>query len=218
VIAGDVGDFKSLQKAAEEVTKITGGSLDVLINNAGLISEVSAFKTLSDFQGDDFAILEKDLLDCFKVNALGLVHAVQAFLPLIRKGTVKKVVNISSGMADNDVTNGCDLSGSGPYSISKAAANVVIAKYNAAHKSEGILFLSLSPGFVMTEYNVGAAASNPEGVAELGKKLASIAPHFKGPITAEESITAMLKVIGESSVEKGQGGAFISHFGNKQWL
>lgn len=87
------------------------------------------------------------------MNALGLVHTVQAFLPLIRKGSVKKVINISTGMADIDLINAVDVAVAGPYSASKAAANVVIAKYNAELKSEGILFLSISPGYVATERN-----------------------------------------------------------------
>lgn len=34
------------QAAALAVSKITGGKLDVLFNNAGLVSKVTAFKTL----------------------------------------------------------------------------------------------------------------------------------------------------------------------------
>ena len=37
-----------MKAAAEATSKITGGKLDVLINNAGLVSEVSGFKTLLD--------------------------------------------------------------------------------------------------------------------------------------------------------------------------
>lgn len=136
-----------------EFSKITGGKLDVLINNAAAVTAVAEFKTLSDFQGDEFPALEEDLLQSFKVNTLGLIHTVQAFLPLVRKGSVKKVVNITSGMADLDLINEIDIAVAGPYSISKAAANVAIAKYSAAHKGEGILFLSISPGFVGTERN-----------------------------------------------------------------
>jgi hypothetical protein len=51
----------------------------------------------------------------------------------------------------------------------------------------------------------------------MGAKFAKYAPNFAGPITAEESIKAMLSVIENSSVEKNAG-AFISHHGNKQWL
>ena len=49
-------------------------------------------------------------------------------------------------------------------------------------------------------------------------KFAAYAPHFKGPITAEESVKAMMVVVERASVKGGDGGAFISHLGNKQWL
>ena len=99
------------------------------------------------------------MLNSFRVNALGLLNSIQAFLPLIRNGNLKKVVNISTGMADLDLINTSGIEVAGPYSASKAAANVVIAKYNAAHKHEGILFLSISPGYVATERNAEAAGS-----------------------------------------------------------
>lgn len=44
------------------------------------------------------------------------------------------------------------------------------------------------------------------------------APNWAGPITPEVSVKAVLKVIDESSIENGSGGAFISHWGDKQWL
>ena len=49
-------------------------------------------------------------------------------------------------------------------------------------------------------------------------KLASYAPHFKGPITTEESVKAVRSVWEKASIEDGFGGAFVSHFGNKQWV
>lgn len=52
----------------------------------------------------------------------------------------------------------------------------------------------------------------------LGDKLALYAPHFKRALTPEESVAAMLGVIEEKSVEKGDSGTFISHLGTKQWL
>lgn len=53
---------------------------------------------------------------------------------------------------------------------------------------------------------------------ELGKKFAAYAHHFKRPLTTEESVSAIIKVIDEKSVKDGDGGSFISHLGNKQWL
>jgi hypothetical protein len=49
-------------------------------------------------------------------------------------------------------------------------------------------------------------------------KFASYAPHFTGPITPEDSVKHILSVINKASIEAGDGGSFISHYGNKQWL
>lgn len=54
--------------------------------------------------------------------------------------------------------------------------------------------------------------------AEVGKKFLEYAPHFKGPGEAEPAVRDLLNVIERSSVEGGDGGTFVSHFGNKQWL
>lgn len=97
---------------------------------------------------------EEDFLESFKVNALGLVNVVHAFLPLVRQGSVKKVVNLSTGMADLNLIHKVDIAIGAPYAASKAAANIIVAKYAAALKEEGILFLSMSPGYVSTESNL----------------------------------------------------------------
>jgi hypothetical protein len=56
-----------------------------------------------------------------------------------------------------------------------------------------------------------------KSVQAMGAKFAAYAPHFKGPIATEESVKAMLSVIETASVEK-DGGAFLSHHGDRQWL
>lgn len=51
-------------------------------------------------------------------------------------------------MADIGVANKFLLDNEAPYSISKAAINMAVAKYNATYADEGILFIALSPGVV----------------------------------------------------------------------
>jgi hypothetical protein len=53
---------------------------------------------------------------------------------------------------------------------------------------------------------------------EMGRKFATYAPHFTGPLTPEQSVTAVRDVIEKASIEAGSAGAFVSHLGNKQWL
>jgi hypothetical protein len=51
----------------------------------------------------------------------------------------------------------------------------------------------------------------------MGAAFATYAPHFTGPMQAEESVKMQLDVLSRATVESS-GGAFVSHFGNKQWL
>jgi hypothetical protein len=55
-------------------------------------------------------------------------------------------------------------------------------------------------------------------LASTGQKFMASAPDWKGPITPEQSIGAMLNVIEKASIENGDAGEFLSHWGNKMWL
>ena len=55
-------------------------------------------------------------------------------------------------------------------------------------------------------------------MGEIMKKLSAYAPHFTGPEAPEPAVKDVLSVINRSSVENGNGGTFVSHFGDKQWI
>ncbi|KAJ6598604.1 hypothetical protein B0H10DRAFT_2179110 [Mycena sp. CBHHK59/15] len=218
VLEADITDPKALKAAASEVSKVTGGKLDYLINNAA--SNNSPGVTLSKFYADvvfspTTEALEEDLLTNFRVNVMGTIYCTNAFLPLLQKGSAKKVISLSSGLGDLDLTLQSEGPGQASYSIAKAALNMAVAKYAVEYKGEGFVFLSISPGIV----NTATAPPTPQQLDEmqmLMKAVGKIAPAFKGPITPEESVKMQLDVIHKWTVE--ETGAFISHFGNKQWL
>ncbi|KAK3065773.1 hypothetical protein LTR53_018052 [Teratosphaeriaceae sp. CCFEE 6253] len=118
VVAADITDAKAVQKAADDTAEVTGGKLDVLINNAGLVSDVSKWSTLLDFAPEE---LEADLESSFKANVVGVAHTINAFLPLIRKGESKKIVTLSTGMADLDLVNQFSIPIASPYSKSHSS-------------------------------------------------------------------------------------------------
>lgn len=105
--------------------------------------------TLSN-SGTDPEGLEKDLRRSFDINVVGNIHLFNLFMPFVLNGKTKKVAVLSTGMADLDLVNDYDIKTSAPYAISKAAMNLAIGKFNARYKQEGVLFLSISPGFVET--------------------------------------------------------------------
>jgi NAD(P)-dependent dehydrogenase (short-subunit alcohol dehydrogenase family) len=94
---------------------------------------------------------DQDFRDCYQINVIGTINATAAFIPLLRKGSIKKVIALTSGMGDLDFTNELDMDMAVPYSISKAGLNMVMAKFSASYKEEGILFVSISPGAVDSE-------------------------------------------------------------------
>jgi NAD(P)-dependent dehydrogenase (short-subunit alcohol dehydrogenase family) len=219
ILHGDLESYDSMKKAAEGVAKITGGSLDYLVGNGARLPEGSAYVGLSE-QCKEPEALEAELMAGFKANVVGTLFLFQLFVPLLLKGKQKKAVHISSGMADIELIRQYDVDVSGPYAVAKAAANAVIAKLSAEYRKDGLLLMSISPGVVDTGHFNPAALSEKElqSVMGLQGKFANYAPHFKGPITPEESVKAILSVIDKSSIENGDGGAFISHLGSKQWL
>ncbi len=60
--------------------------------------------------------------------------------------------------------------------------------------------------------------SQLKGVQDMMQKFALVNPNFTGPISPKESVEKMMVVIEKASCENGDGGAFISHHGNKEWL
>ncbi|KAJ7361040.1 hypothetical protein DFH08DRAFT_767764 [Mycena albidolilacea] len=207
ILEADVTDPKALKLAAVEVSKATGNKLDYLINNAG--SSTNPGFTLDQFPSAE--AVENDLLDNFKTNTISVVHSTNAFLPLLKNGSTKKVLSMSSGLGDLDFTLAGEAVAQPSYSIAKAALNMVVAKYAAQFKSEGFVFLAMSPGIV------DVSGTNESGQFKmLTKAVAKAAPDFKGPITPEESVRRQLEVLNRWTVE--DTGAFISHLGNKQWI
>ena len=151
-------DRGALQLAAKQVAELTGGSLDVLINNAAYASHLTMPRFLDEFgdrEGTDQ--LDKDLETSWKVNVLGTIYTNNAFLPLIKNGKEKKIITLSTGMSDLQFTNDLGIWESAPYSISKAATNIVSAKYGARYKEEGILCFCISPGVVDTNAAAGTS-------------------------------------------------------------
>ncbi|KIX98405.1 uncharacterized protein Z520_05706 [Fonsecaea multimorphosa CBS 102226] len=244
VLEADVTDRSALLKAAEDTEKITGGKgVDYFINNAGLIAKPTAFRTLEDYL-DMPEVFDKDMHECFSINAIGTMNATAAFIPLIRKGTVKKVVALSSGMGELEFTNELDMDMAVPYSISKAAMNMVMAKFSASYKKEGILFMAVSPGAVDSEddgrgsyapvqdvegdlsqklypvrpWHKEASAPELQKRKEQGMKFQQYEPTYTTPLNTQESVEYLLKVLSEKSIENGDAGAFISHLGTKRWL
>lgn len=104
------------------------------------------------------------------------------------------------------------------YAMSKAALNVVVAKFAAEYRDKGVIFLALAPGFV-NSWGMDLDNLPPEFDQNLNtviKGFQQAYPHFKGPESMEENMPKQLNVINNVTLE--QSGKFLSHHGNQDWV
>lgn len=71
-------------------------------------------------------------------------------MPLILKGRAKKVIAISTGISDPEMTLKADIFQAPAYAISKAALNMAVAKFSAVYREKGVLVMAICPGAVDT--------------------------------------------------------------------
>ena len=127
----DVTDDAAVAKLAEAVGTRT---LDVLVNNAGILSDES----LGDL---DFDRMRRQ----FEVNSLGPLRVTAALRPKMGEGGKVAIVTSRMGSIDDNTSGGRY-----GYRMSKCAVNM--AGRSLAHdlKEDGIAVAILHPGFVRT--------------------------------------------------------------------
>jgi len=148
----DATDESSAQKAAVEVEHVLAGKgLDVLINNAGVMDY--SFDGIDTMTG---------LNATFNSNVTSAHIVTSAFLPLLRKGSLKKVANISSTLGSIDRASVYKPFPVPAYKVSKAALNMLTVQYAQAYEDEGFVFVAISPGWLQTDLG-GSNADLPAG-------------------------------------------------------
>ncbi|RFU25214.1 hypothetical protein B7463_g11125, partial [Scytalidium lignicola] len=216
MLQADMADSKSLTTAAAETARITGGSLDYLIINGVYINTEEHLLSPSEFTGKE-DLITTTMTESLKVNVLGIIFSINAFLPLVRKSDIKKITVISSVLADLELAQKSNIPFFVTYSSMKAALNMVVVKYAAELKDEGIVVFSLSPGVVDTHGDKLQVREDPkERVQIVQAGFKRMDPKFSGSITTAESVSMQRKVIEDITIEKS--GSFLSHHGDKNWL
>jgi NAD(P)-dependent dehydrogenase (short-subunit alcohol dehydrogenase family) len=143
-VALDVTDQRSVDAAAATI-EAEHGSLDVLVNNAGIAGQrVAVAQTTVEH-----------LRHVYETNVLGLVRVMQAFAPLLQRSPRPVVVNVSSGMGSLAVTTDPERLESSivglAYSSSKTAVNMLTSQYAKAYPQMRIN--AVDPGYTATDLN-----------------------------------------------------------------
>lgn len=136
----------ALEKAHEHF-----GSLDVLINNAGVIEPIARLEEA------DPAAWGK-LID---INIKGVFNGIRAALPLMKPAGGGTIITVSSGAAHNP------LEAWSAYCTSKAGAAMLTRALHLEEGGNGIRAMGLSPGTVATQMQREIKASGINRVSEL---------------------------------------------------
>ncbi len=145
-IRGDVAKAADVKRLFEE-TKRAFGSVDVLVNNAGVFS-------FGSFE----AITEDAFYRHFNINVLGTILATQEALKYF-PASGGSVINLSSIASENPVPN------SSLYAATKGAIDTLTMALSKELGPRNIRVNTVAPGLIDTEGNrasgfVGSAAGN----------------------------------------------------------
>lgn len=114
------------------------GRLDILINNAAI-----NYDTWNKAESADMA----NVRETFDTNLFGTWSVCIAMIPLIKKSSSGRIVNVSSGAGSLN-----EMIAEAPgYSFSKAALNGLTIQLARELKMDKILVNSVCPGWVKTE-------------------------------------------------------------------
>ena len=142
----------------------TFGRLDVLINNAGIIS---------DEEASGLEVKLSTVRVTLETNTLAPLHLAQALVPLLKSSHGGgRIVNMSSGMGALSEIEGDHAA----YRISKAALNAVTGIL-AAELRGAVAVNSMCPGWVKTDTGGANAPRNVSQGADTAVWLALDAPH-----------------------------------------
>ncbi|KAI0794316.1 NAD-P-binding protein [Fomes fomentarius] len=214
VLEADVTDYASLEAAAKKASEITGGKLDVLIHNAASMDPKTIFHGFESFA--TMNELDEAFITAYKINALGVIHSISAFLPLLRasSASLKKIVVIGTGGADYQAVLGWGIADMSAYGMTKAAALIATTKWAVKLKDEGFVVITLSPGLVDTTGTIG---ENGDPVARAIVLQAAEAMKSLGPSveleTPAQSVSLQLRVIDQ--LKPTDNGHFLAHTGGE---
>jgi NAD(P)-dependent dehydrogenase (short-subunit alcohol dehydrogenase family) len=169
-VALDVTDEASIAAAAERLDA-DAGRLDVLVNNAGvsLHPVVAPSETPVD-----------DLRRTYETNVFGVVAVTNAMLPLLRRSSAARIVNLSSelGSLHHATAKDNPWGGAPPlllaYNSSKTALNAITIMYADELRDAGILVNAVSPGYVATDLNGHSGVLTPEQGARIPVLMATL--------------------------------------------
>lgn len=146
----DVSDYTDVANAVEMAVNAFG-TLDILINNAGVVEPISH---LSEADPEAWS----DVID---INLKGVFYGMRAAIPVMIDNGGGTILTVSSGAAHGPVEAWSH------YCASKAGAAMLTRCIDKENGAQGIRAMGLSPGTVATEMQRQIKASGINPVSQL---------------------------------------------------
>lgn len=182
VIQLDITSDESIA-AAVSLVESKYGRLDVLFNNAGIM-----FVKEQSVRAEFRSILE--------TNTVSAACVTEAFIPLLRKAAVPRLLFMSSGLGSMTLATlpfspyyDCDFKA---YSASKAGLNMIGLLYAKEYHGKGFKVNLIDPGFRKTNLNgFNSSGGDPaDGAVEACRLIADDSKDGQhGTFTATEGLT-----------------------------
>jgi len=130
----DVSSEEHLAAVINAFAGHTGGRLDVLLNNAGILRAGN----FEDHRPEEYRQL-------IEVNLLGIVNAIYPAIPFLEKSNDPRIINLSSASALYGIP------GLAVYSATKFAIRGLSEALNIELERKGIMVCDIMPAYVKTK-------------------------------------------------------------------
>lgn len=147
----DVTDGISVQKAREEIGKNTD-VLDVLINNAGINGGSDPYTALE--------AMPEEFQRAFNTNVVGTASVTKAFIDLLQKSDMPRIVNVSTSVGSLALQSDPDwpayhYAKYAVYASSKAALNMYTIHLAYELRDTRFKINAVCPGLTATDFTFG---------------------------------------------------------------
>jgi 3-oxoacyl-[acyl-carrier protein] reductase len=147
----DVSDLKSIPQKTKEALELLGGSIDVLVNNAG----IGVFPLLGE-------ITEDDLVSTYSTNVFGLALLTQELIPQFKAQQAGNIINIASTASLKGFARGT------VYAASKFAVRGMTQCWQAELRKDNIRVCLVNPSEVTTAFADSERKEKEEAINKIG--------------------------------------------------
>lgn len=146
-VAAELSNLKQVKSLIEKAKRISGDHIDIVYNNAAIMAKFRS--NIYDAEADDFTT-------SFLINVTTPALICNAFIPRMVKRGWGRVVNVTSGIADQPELMA--------YSCSKAALDRYVRDMVKKLDKTGVLINLMDPGWLRTDLGGPQAPNDPDSV------------------------------------------------------